>query len=341
MTEPSEGRPSRPAPGKELAYGPVTVTVKREFREKRLDQYLHARFPSFSRSRLQELIRQGAVTVNGVPAKPSARISKDDVIHVELPKDDHRRIDPEPIPLTILYEDEHLLVVDKPAGMVVHPARGNWTGTLVNALLNYTGQLSTYGDQSRPGIVHRLDQYTSGVLLCARTDEAFQRIGAQFESRTVEKEYLALTDGEPALDADIIDLPLGVDPHDREKVAVRLHSGQKAVTQYEVLERLRGFAYLRIRPKTGRTHQIRVHLQSLGCPVLCDAAYGRRTRLLPENLGLPGDHPLLDRQALHAARLTLRHPASGNLVTFAAPLPEDIQRSLAALRETCPGRRKA
>lgn len=321
------------APPKDILYGPVTWTVSREAEDSRLDRYLHVLFPKFSRSRLQALIRQGAVTVNGKAAKPSHPVAKNDVIRVELPEDHPRRIDPEPIPLDVLYEDDFLLVVNKPAGMVVHPARGNWSGTLVHALLHHCSRLPAADDPSRPGIVHRLDQFTSGVLVCAKNDAAYARLGPQFESRSVEKEYLALTDGEPEFDEDEIDLPLGMDPHDREKVAVRLLGGRKALTRFHVLERLGGFAFLRVEPRTGRTHQIRVHLLSARCPVLCDASYSRRSRLTRADLGLPGEEILLERQALHARRLSLRHPKTEELMTFEAPLPGDMERTLDALRE--------
>lgn len=324
-------------PAKEIAYGPVTITVQRTPQNRRLDQYLHSRFPTFSRARLQTFVKQGAVLVNERIVKPSYQVTSKDVIRIELPEDNHRRMDPEDIPLEILYEDEHLVVVNKAAGMVVHPARGNWSGTLVNALLHHCNQLSERNEPSRPGVVHRLDQFTSGVIACAKSDQAYDQLGSQFEQRSVEKEYVALTDGEPALDGDEIDLPLGVDPHDRRKVAVRLIGGKKAITRYEVLERFGGFAYLRVRPRTGRTHQIRVHLQSIGCPCLADEAYSSRSEVLPADIGLEDGEPLLARQALHAHRLTLDLPESGKRLTFEAPLHRDMEQMLDALRQRAKG----
>ncbi|MBI2201388.1 MAG: RluA family pseudouridine synthase, partial [Armatimonadetes bacterium] len=241
------------------------------------------------------------------------------------------------IPLSVIFEDEWLLVVDKPAGMVVHPARGNWSGTLVNALLHRGTHLAATSSPARPGIVHRLDQFTSGVIVCAKSDEAYARLGPQFEYRRVQKEYLAITEGQPELDEDEIDLPLGVDPANREKVAVRLIGGRRSITRYHVIERLGGHAFVRVEPKTGRTHQIRVHLLSIRCPVLCDRLYSSRSKLLPADLGLPGDEPLLARQALHAHRLSLEHPRTGERMTFEAQMPGDMARTLEALRRQAEG----
>jgi 23S rRNA pseudouridine1911/1915/1917 synthase len=319
-------------PQKELSYGPVEIAVPANTREQRLDLYLHARFQSYSRSRLQTLIRQGAVTLDGRPAKPSAKVSPNAVIRIELPEDDHRKIQPEAIPLDVLYEDEHLVVVNKPAGMVVHPARGNWSGTLVNALVHHCAELSATDDPARPGVVHRLDRDTSGVIIAAKTDEAYYKLGEQFACRTTRKEYLAITDGEPGADSGEMDFPLGPDPKDRLKIAVRLLGGKRAITHYKVQERFGGYALVLLQPRTGRTHQIRVHLQASGCPVLADPLYSDRSELRPQDLGLPEGEPLLSRQALHALRLTLNHPASGEPMTFEAPLPADMERALAALR---------
>ncbi|MDP6355673.1 MAG: RluA family pseudouridine synthase [Planctomycetota bacterium] len=318
---------------KELSYGPVTIEVPARSQARRLDQFLHARFPSYSRARLQSLIKLGAVTVNEKTVKPSYAIAGEDVIVIELPTEHHRKIEPEAIPLDILHEDAHLVVVNKPAGMVVHPARGNWSGTLVNALLHHCEALSSANeDPGRPGVVHRLDQYTSGVIVCAKSDEAYYKLGQQFEHRTTEKEYLTITDGEPESNEGEIDLPLGTDPQNRLLQAVRLIGGRRAITHYEVRERFGGYAFLRIRPKTGRTHQIRVHLRSMGCPCLADSAYSERKEFWPSDLGLEGESALIERQALHAFRLSIDHPATAERVTFEAPLPDDMQKALEALR---------
>jgi len=234
-----------------------------------------------------------------------------------------------------------MAAVNKPAGMVVHPAKGNWKGTLAGALKWHlerrdSGQgLSTFGGPTRPGIVHRLDRDTSGVIVVARSEEAHQRLAAQFERRTVAKTYLAITQGQPQFDRDEINLPIGIHPYQREKMAVRQdHSTSRdAVTRFEVVERFRGAALVRLEPKTGRTHQIRVHLAAIGCPVLCDALYSGRSVIEPGLLGLPsGGPPVIQRQALHAHQLAIDHPSSGERLLLAAPLPPDMERVLALLR---------
>jgi 23S rRNA pseudouridine1911/1915/1917 synthase len=244
----------------------------------------------------------------------------------------------EEIPLVFLYVDAWMAAVDKPPGMVVHPAKGNWKGTLAGALkwhLERDGAgLSTAGGAVRPGIVHRLDRDTSGVIVVARTEEAHHALARQFERRTTAKTYLAITQGVPRFDRDEIDLPIGIHPYQREKMAVRRDhaTSREAVTRYEVLERFRAGALVRVTPKTGRTHQIRVHLAALGCPVLGDALYSGRGVIEPTFLRLPAGPPLLARQALHAATLELDHPASGERLTLSAPLPADLEAMLAALR---------
>jgi 23S rRNA pseudouridine1911/1915/1917 synthase len=244
----------------------------------------------------------------------------------------------EEIPLAFLHVDEWMAAIDKPPGMVVHPAKGNWKGTLAGALKWHLerdgGGLSTAGGAARPGIVHRLDRDTSGVIVVARSEEAHHALARQFERRTTAKTYLAITQGAPRLDRDEIDMPIGIHPYQREKMAVRRDhaTSREAVTRYEVLERFRAGALVRVTPKTGRTHQIRVHLAAIGCPVLCDGLYSGRTLIEPGFLRLPAGPPLLERQALHAASLEIDHPASGERLTFSAPLPADLERMLAALR---------
>jgi 23S rRNA pseudouridine1911/1915/1917 synthase len=231
--------------------------------------------------------------------------------------------------------------------MIVHPAKGHWEGTLASALAHHFGALSGRGGPTRPGIVHRLDRDTSGVIIVAKNDQAHDALAAQFKSRHVVKEYLAIVAGEPDRDRDVIDEPIGDHPTHREKKAIRRDdaSARPAVTEYEVAERFVGYAFLRALPKTGRTHQIRLHLTHIGCPVLCDRLYGGRVRiteleLIPrdklaqdESLGQQAaEAVLLDRQALHAHRLAFSHPTTGARVQFEAPLPDDMQRTLAALR---------
>jgi 23S rRNA pseudouridine1911/1915/1917 synthase len=249
--------------------------------------------------------------------------------------------------MAILHEDDCVVVVDKPAGMIVHPAKGHWEGTLASALAHHFGALSGRGGPTRPGIVHRLDRDTSGVIVAAKNDQAHDALAAQFKSRQVEKEYLAIVAGVPDRDRDVIAEPIGDHPTHREKKAIRREdaSGREAVTEYEVVERFLGYALVRARPRTGRTHQIRLHLAHIGCPVLCDRLYGGRAKITELEL-LPRDkvgqdnplsrqaanEALLERQALHAHRLAFSHPTSGTQLRFEAPMPADMERTLAALR---------
>ena len=246
----------------------------------RLDAYLAHELPKYSRVQLRKVIGAGGVQVNGQGTKVAHRLSAGDRIVLVLPPMNAAGPNPEEIPLDILYEDDHIIAVNKPSGMVVHPARGHWSGTLASALSFHFRQLSTAGGPTRPGIVHRLDRDTSGVMVVAKTDPMHFALAAQFENRTTEKEYFAITAGVPDRDRDRIEQPIGVHPHQREKMAIRAgHStSREAATFYEVLERFAGFAAVRVLPKTGRTHQIRVHLAHLGCPVLCDQALRRPGR---------------------------------------------------------------
>ncbi len=242
----------------------------------------------------------------------------------------------------MLYEDDQLAVVDKPPGMVVHPARGHWSGTLTSALAFHFEQLSTARGAGRPGIVHRLDRDTSGVLVVAKNDRAHMQLAEQFEQRTTEKEYFAIVAGGPRWDRDLIDEPIGPHPYHREKMAIRRDhpASREAQTFYEVLERFRGYTALRVLPKTGRTHQIRLHLGHLGCPVLCDRLYGGRAQITRGELsGNPAEtEVLLDRQALHARRLKIAAPLTGEPLEFEAPIPADLDRVMAALRGRAEGR---
>ena len=264
------------------------------------------------------------------------------VQQIEVPREGPA---PQEIPLVILHEDEAIVVVDKPAGMIVHPSKGHWEGTLASALAHHFGQLSGRGGPTRPGIVHRLDRDTSGVIVVAKNDQVHDALAAQFKARQVAKEYLAIVAGVPDRDRDVIDEPIGDHPTHREKKAIRREdpTARPALTQYEVLERFAGYALLRALPKTGRTHQIRIHLAHVGFPVLCDRLYGGRSQLAELEL-IPRERaaeaaaaakppePLLSRQALHAHRLTLTHPTSGEQKTFEAALPVDMLQTLEALR---------
>jgi 23S rRNA pseudouridine1911/1915/1917 synthase len=269
--------------------------------------------------------------------------------HVEVQQLEVPREGPAPqeIPLAILHEDDSIIVVNKRAGMIVHPAKGHWDGTLASALAHHFGQLSGRGGPTRPGIVHRLDRDTSGVIVVAKNDQVHDALAAQFKSRQVEKQYLAIVAGAPRYDRDVIDVPIGNHPTHREKKAVYTgdarFSGRAAVTAYEVVERFAGYAQVRALPKTGRTHQIRLHLAHIGCPVLCDRLYGGRARISELEL-IPRDRMrqdtseqteariLLGRQALHAHRLTITHPTSGERITFEAALADDMAATLVALR---------
>ena len=321
----------------ELSETPSDFQVKARMTGKRIDAYLAARYPDYSRSIVQKLIDADAVLVNGQPVKASYKVRLDDEIRVWLPDLGDGSHAPEDIPIPIIYEDESFVVVNKPPGMVTHPAKGNWSGTLVNALQFHFDSLSTVAGAHRPGIVHRLDRDTSGLLLVAKTDVAHKRLAQQFEDRSIQKEYLALVYGAPDRDSDYISRPIGFHPSYREKMAIRLpeDGGREAVTFYEVLERFKGFALVRCKPKTGRTHQIRVHLTHIGHPIVADKMYSGRDRLTLEDLGragVDGESALIDRQALHAHQIRLVHPRTEESLHLTAPLAADMERTLQCLR---------
>lgn len=322
---------------------PLVLTVEKADAGSRLDAFLARSLPKYSRVQLRKVIGAGGVRVNGQGTKVAHRLSAGDAVSVVLPPMNAAGPNPENIPLDILYEDDAIIAVNKPPGMVVHPARGHWSGTLASALSFHFQQLSRVGGETRPGIVHRLDRDTSGVIVVAKTDPMHYALAAQFENRTTEKEYFAITSGVPDRDRDIIEQPIGMHPHQREKMAIRAgHStSREATTFYEVVERLGGYAAVKVLPKTGRTHQIRVHLAHMGCPVLCDKLYGGRASITRGELRrhLPhgphaadDDEIVLNRQALHALRIKLAHPATGQPIEFVAPLPADLQAVLDELR---------
>lgn len=301
----------------------------------RLDAFLALQFPRYSRVHLRRQISAGGVQVDAARAKPAYRLRAGQQVVLSLTELPREGPAPEEIPLTVLYEDVHLVVIDKPPGMVVHPSKGHWQGTLTAALAFHFQQLSSSGGPNRPGIVHRLDRDTSGVIVVAKTDEVHLALAAQFEQRDVEKEYFALVYGVPDRDRDMIEQPIGVHPHQREKMAIRRdhETSREATTFYEVTERFARHAALRVLPKTGRTHQIRVHLCHAGFPVVCDRLYSGRSRVTRgELLGTRDDTELLARQALHARRIALRHPVTGLRLECEAPLPVDLQLVLDTLR---------
>lgn len=322
---------SEPQPGE-----PIELIVEEAFAGHRLDVFLARKLPQYSRVHLRKVVGANAVTVDGKRGKAAYRLQGGERVAIVPPELPRKAPVPEDLPLSILYEDDWLAAIDKPPGMVVHPAKGHWKGTLTSALQFHFDRLSGAGGPTRPGIVHRLDRDTSGVLVVAKTDQAHLKLSEQFESRTVQKEYLAITVGAPDRDQDRIDLPIGIHPYQREKMAIRKdHSTSRpAMTQYEVLERFPGFGLVRVLPKSGRTHQIRVHLAHIQCPVLCDKLYGGRDRVTRGELTKARDDEtvVLARQALHAARLKLRHPDSGAELEFSAPLPADMEAVLEILR---------
>jgi len=315
--------------------------------KKRLDKYLQDRILHMSRTQLQRLIREKAVTVNGRHPKASTILRQGDEIIIVVPPPQSKDIPAEDIPLDVLFEDEHIIIINKQAGIIVHPARSHLSGTIINALAYHfqhhsDGSLSTVGkEDARPGVVHRLDKDTTGVLIAAKTDVAHWRIGKQFQERTVEKHYLAVVAGNVEPQADMIDLPLGKHPTERELMAVRYDENAKhAQTIYRVEEQFSdAFALLDIRLLTGRTHQIRVHLSHLGWPIVGDDQYGgpllniediqKQKSTTSEN---QQTGPLMHRQALHAHTIEFNHPITEKRLHFKAPLPEDIQELLTALR---------
>ncbi len=318
----------------DIESGPLTLRVGSSIKERRLDKYLHGRFSNHSRRFIQDAIKQGAVTVNGKVGKPSLKLSPGDEIHLTLPKLPSKEIPPEEIPLEILYEDSDLIVLNKQSGVIVHPARGNTHGTLVNALAFYSDQLSSGLGEFRPGIVHRLDRDTTGVMVVTKNDGAQWKIARQFEHRQVNKTYLAIVHGTPELNADRIRVPLGVHPRIRERYAIRPEIGKEAITFYEVIESFRGFSLLKLTPKTGRTHQIRVHLSYIKHPIVADDMYEGKL-VYPWQLadGEPAvEEPIISRVALHAFALEFQHPTTEKIVKFEAPLPKDMQNLLDALR---------
>jgi len=295
--------------------------VPPEARGERLDAHLARAFPDLSRARLRQLIDQGMLTVSGRAPKPALRLKGGEEVALVVPPPAPAEPAPQDLPLRVLHEDADLLVLDKAAGMVVHPAAGHAEGTLVNALLHRVKDLRGVGGQLRPGIVHRLDRDTSGCLVVAKHDQALAELQRAFRGREVSKRYLAIVHGAPRAARATLDTPYGRHPTQRKKFTGRLREGKRAVTSYEVKERFGAAALLEVELHTGRTHQIRVHLAEAGHPLLGDALYGR-TRPAP-----------IGRQALHAWKLGFPHPRTGRRMDFEAPVPPDFAAALAALRE--------
>jgi 23S rRNA pseudouridine1911/1915/1917 synthase len=280
----------------------------------RLDKFVGGRCPELSRTHAQKLIAAGHITVNDHPAKASLRLETGDRVSIVIPAEPPSRLSPEAIPLDIVYEDKDLLVINKPAGLAVHPAPGRPSHTLLNAVLNYLPGLAQADDSTRPGIVHRLDKDTSGLIVVAKNRPAHENLADQFKSRTVSKSYLVLVKGKLEPESGIIEADIGRDPRHRQRMAV-VSRGREARTKYRVVKYPGKYTLLEISPETGRTHQIRVHLAAIGFPVVGDAVYGVTC-------------PHLSRQFLHASKIGFRLPSSGEYMEFSSPLPEDLERAL-------------
>lgn len=301
------------------------LIVPPEDQGQRLDRWLAQRRPDLSRARIQTLLREGHITVENRSAKPSLRITPGLRIRLVLPPPRPSTLEPEPIPLDIRFEDDALLVLNKPAGLVVHPAAGHPRGTLVHALLHHCPALLGIGGEQRPGLVHRLDRDTSGLMVVAKTESALRSLQNQFKKREVQKVYLALAAGRPAPPSGRIETPIGRASWDRKKMSATPARGKPAVTLYETVKSFPDWTLLRLRIETGRTHQIRVHLAHLGHPVAGDPLYARRH---PPPLPFP-----IARQMLHAAELAFRHPETGQWLHFQASPPPDMQRLIEALEK--------
>jgi 23S rRNA pseudouridine1911/1915/1917 synthase len=310
-----------------------SIQVTKKDQGKRLDQFLSETELNLSRSHAKDLIQKHRILLNQKPAKPSAHVKAGDRISGTLPEPEPLNLKPEPLPLTILYEDPSILVIDKPSGMVVHPAYGNPSGTLVNALLYHCKDLAGINGVLRPGIVHRLDKDTSGVMVVAKDDEAYHHLIRQFKNRTVEKVYLAIVYGKFGQDEGLIDSAIGRHPSERKKMSTRTKKGRMAITRWKKVEKFDSYALLEIFPQTGRTHQIRVHLSSIGHPILGDPLYGRKGRPgAIHDLFLKEGVKRMNRQALHAQWLEFTHPRTGERIHFTAPLPQDMSEVLGWLR---------
>lgn len=309
---------------------PVWIQVTPEEARQRLDAYLSRKLEGVSRSAVQRWIEKGAVQVDGVIRKAGHRTRPGEEIRVVPPPPEPSDLVPEAIRLDVVYEDPILLVVNKPAGMVVHPGAGNWRGTLVNALLHHLGNLK-WSDPLRPGLVHRLDKETSGILVVAKSERAHQDLSRQFKTRQVEKVYLALVYGHPEPQEGLIEAPLGRHPRVRTRMSTRSRKPREAVTAYRVLQRYPDFSLLRVEPRTGRTHQIRVHLQSVGHPVVGDQTYGKKAEKRITDPALLRWIRDLGRHFLHAQSLTFRHPETQKTLSFTAPLPRELDQFLQAL----------
>lgn len=294
--------------------------IEAEEATERIDKFLSEQFEEWSRSQIQQWIKEGNVTVNGRMVKANYKIQEDDEVVLQVPPQKELNIEPESIPLDIVYEDQDVIVINKPRGMVVHPAPGHYSGTLVNALLYHCKDLSGINGVLRPGIVHRIDKDTSGLLMAAKNDLAHESLARQLKDHDVHRIYLALVHGEIPHDLGTIDAPIGRDPHDRKKMTVIHKNSKHAVTHFVVKERFQGFTLVECKLETGRTHQIRVHMQYIGHPLVGDPLYGLKKTLK------------IDGQALHAKTLGFKHPRTNEYMEFDSELPEDMQGLIEELR---------
>lgn len=289
----------------------------------RLDVFCAEQFPELSRGYIKTLITEGKVTVDGLSKKPSYKMKAGDVLEIEIPEPKESTIEPEDIPLNIIYEDEDIIVVNKPKGMVVHPAPGTPSGTLVNALMHHTQQLSSINGVYRPGIIHRIDKDTTGLLMVAKNDVAHQRLSEQLKGHHITREYVGLVKGIVENNRGTVDMPIGRHPKDRIRMAVVKENSKEAVTHFEVLERyVQGYTLMRFKLETGRTHQIRVHMSAIGHPIAGDLLYKGDKKNPFKTQG----------QCLHAQTLGFIHPTTGEYVEYSAPLPEYFQEILKGLK---------
>ncbi len=312
--------------------------VKGRMEGRRLDAYLGKRFFEYSRSYLQKLIKNGNVLIDGKTAKPGYKIKEGQKIFIRLPELEPLHLKPQEMDIEIIFEDESIAVINKRADVVVHPSRGHMEGTLVNGLLYYFENLSDFNDAYRPGIVHRLDRFTSGLLVIAKNNQSHAALAEQFQTRNIHKEYVALVEGKMRFENGTISLPLGIDPRNRERAAV-CNGGKEAVTDYNVIARYPGFTLVHVFPKTGRTHQIRIHMKSQGNPIVCDSLYDaapvlNKERILTnvtDKISVEEHDPeelLMDRTALHAWRIHFEHPVTKQEMHLTAPIAHDFLETL-------------
>lgn len=289
----------------------------------RIDAWLSGKMEEYSRSYIQKLCQDGNIKVNGAPVKSNYKLKTGDKVTVEIPEAEVLQVTAEEIPLAIVYEDEHIIVINKPKGMVVHPAAGNYSGTLVNALMKHCGDsLSDINGVIRPGIVHRIDKDTSGLLVVAKNNHAHEFLSKKLKTHDIKREYIALVEGIIYENSGKIDAPIGRHPVDRKKMSVNLKSGRHAVTHFKVVERFPAATYLELKLETGRTHQIRVHMSYINHPIIGDEVYGRKKQRFDTQ-----------GQVLHARKLTFEHPATGELMEFETPVPEYFKKLLEDLAE--------